>query len=90
MRAWHCFFLLVGRKHHERRRAKGRFDPFFDDPSFIQEFDCDTAGMAVSAIPAVSRQIRERVFTIEGLMLLCMFSELPPRPHNIRGVAVRG
>ena len=41
------------------------------------EFDNDCTELAVSAIPGESRQIRERLFTLEGLALLCMFSEQP-------------
>ena len=41
------------------------------------EFDNDCTEIAVSAIPGESRQIRERVFFLEGLYQICFHSEKP-------------
>jgi len=42
------------------------------------EFDSDCTQLTVSVMPEVNRPpTRERVFTLDGLILLCMFSEQP-------------
>jgi len=51
----------------------------FELTDFVAEFDNDCTYLSISdkGVDVHTPPVRHRVFTIEGLILLCMFSEQP-------------